>query len=47
MNEQSKGMKILYTVFLIAVTVRTCVSLYDRLSEADKKECDCKKKGNG
>lgn len=44
MNDQSKGMKILYTVFLIAVTVRTCVSLYDRLKEADKKECDCKNK---
>lgn len=44
MNEQSKGMKILYTVFLIAVTIRTCVSLYDRYMEADKKECDCKNK---
>lgn len=44
MNEQSKGMKILYTVFLIAVTVRTCVSLYDRLNEGEKKECDCKNK---
>ncbi|HSH67891.1 MAG TPA: hypothetical protein VLB84_19270 [Bacteroidia bacterium] len=44
MNDQSKGMKILYTVFLIAVTIRTCVSLYDRLTEADKKECDCKNK---
>lgn len=44
MNEQSKMMKALYTIFLIAVTIRTCVSLYDRYSESEKKECDCKNK---
>lgn len=44
MNEQSKLMKAIYTVFLIAVTVRTCVSLYDRFNEVEKKECDCKNK---
>lgn len=44
MNEQSKLMKALYTVFLIAVAVRTCVSLYDRFTEEEKKECDCKNK---
>lgn len=43
MNEQNKFMKTLYTVFLVAVTVRTCVSLYDRFNEDEKKECDCKK----
>lgn len=44
MNEQSKGMKILYTVFLLAVTARTVIALYDRFNESDKKECDCKNK---
>lgn len=36
MNEQSKGMKLLYTVFLITMTAHTVVLLMDRW--AAKKE---------
>jgi len=43
MNEQSKGMKVLYTVFLIVITTRTIIALYDRLAPKEK-ECDCKNK---
>jgi hypothetical protein len=43
MNDQSKGMKILYTVFLLAVTARTMIALYDRFTEKEKKS-DCKNK---
>ncbi|MGQ0827928.1 MAG: hypothetical protein ACT4ON_06000 [Bacteroidota bacterium] len=43
MNDQSKGMKLLYTVFLLAVTARTVIALYDRFTPKEK-ECDCKNK---
>lgn len=46
MNEQSNGMKVLYTVFLLAVTARTIIALYDRFAPKEE-ECNCKKKGNG
>lgn len=46
MNDQSKGMKILYTVFLLAVTARTMIALYDRFAPKAP-ECNCNKKGNG
>ncbi len=48
MNEQSKGMKVLYTVFLLAITARTVIALYDRCVPKEK-ECNCKKekKDNG
>lgn len=46
MNEQSKGMKILYTVFLLAITTRTVIALYDRFTPK-KPECNCNKKENG
>jgi hypothetical protein len=46
MNEQSKGMKILYTVFLLAVTARTVIALYDRLTPKEP-TCNCKEKSNG
>lgn len=36
MNEESKGMKLLYTVFLITITAHTVVLLMDRW--AAKKE---------
>lgn len=42
MNEQSKGMKMLYTIFLISVTVHTVVLLMDRLVPKEPK-CNCKK----
>lgn len=42
MNEQSKGMKLLYTVFLLAITARTVIALYDRFTPKEK-ECNCKK----
>ena len=42
MNEQSKGIRIIYAVFLVAVTVRAIVSLNDRFFPKEK-ECDCKK----
>lgn len=42
MNEQSKGMKMLYTVFLLAITARTVIALYDRFAPKEN-ECDCKK----
>jgi len=44
MNE-SKGMKLLYTVFLITMTVHTACMLMDRF--APKKDCSCNKKENG
>lgn len=28
--EQTKGTKVLYTIFLLAVTIRTVVAIYDR-----------------
>jgi hypothetical protein len=43
MDGQSKGMKLLYAVFLLVVTARTIIALYDRLSPKEK-ECDCKNK---
>jgi hypothetical protein len=43
MNEQSKGMKLLYAVFLLAITARTVIALYDRFTPQEK-ECDCKNK---
>ncbi len=43
MNEQSNGIKLLYTVFLLAVTSRTIIALYDRFYSKEK-ECDCKNK---
>jgi hypothetical protein len=43
MNEQSKGMKLLYAVFLLAITTRTVIALYDRFAPEEKK-CDCKNK---
>ena len=46
MNDQSKGMKVLYTVFLMAVTARTIIALYDRFAPKEP-ECNCNKKGNG
>lgn len=42
MNEQSKGMKLLYTVFLLAITARTVIALYDRFAPKEN-ESDCKK----
>lgn len=42
MNQQSPGMKLLYTVFLITVTVHTVVLLMDRF--APKEDCNCKGK---
>jgi len=42
MNEQSKGMKVLYTVFLLAITARTVIALYDRFVPKEK-ECNCTK----
>jgi hypothetical protein len=42
MNEQSKGMKLLYTVFLLAITTRTIIALYDRFAPKEK-ECNGKK----
>lgn len=42
MNEQSKGMKLLYTVFLLAITARTVIALYDRFAPKEN-ECDSKK----
>lgn len=42
MNEQSKGMKVLYTVFLLAITTRTVIALYDRFAPKEP-ECNCKK----
>jgi hypothetical protein len=35
MNEQSKGMKVLYAVFLLAITARTVIALYDRFHKKD------------
>lgn len=47
MNEQSKGMKVIYTIFLISVTVHTVVLLWDRLATKEP-ACKCKKqKTNG
>ncbi len=45
MDGQSKGMKLLYTFFLITVTVHTVVLLVDHFSP--KEPCSCKKKENG
>lgn len=42
MNEQSKGMRLLYTVFLLAVTVKTAIDLYDRLFPKEK-DSNCKR----
>lgn len=36
MTDQGKGMKVLYTVFLLAVTVRTVIAIYDRLNKKDE-----------
>lgn len=46
MNEQSKGMKILYTLFLLAVTTSTVIALYDRFSTKEQ-GCNCNKKEHG
>jgi hypothetical protein len=35
MDEQGKGMKLLYAVFLLAVTARTIIALYDRFHKKD------------
>ena len=43
MNEQSKGMKLLYAVFLLAITASTVIALYDRFAPKEK-EGDCKNK---
>ena len=43
MNEQSKGIKLLYAVFLLVITTRTIIALYDRLAPKEK-ECECKNK---
>jgi hypothetical protein len=32
-DQQSKGFKLLYTVFLLAITTRTLVALYDRFHQ--------------
>lgn len=45
MSEQSQGMKLLYTVFLITVTLHTIVLLMDRLTSG--KECRCKEEEHG
>lgn len=45
MNDQSKGMKILYTLFLLAITANTVLNLYDRFGPKEK--CHCKEKDNG
>lgn len=45
MNDQSKSFKILYTVFLVAVTLRAVVSLYDRFTPKEQ-SCDCKNNSN-
>lgn len=42
MNEQSKGIKVLYAVFLLAITTSTVLALYDRFKLKDK-DCDCKR----
>jgi hypothetical protein len=42
MEDESKGMKALYTLFLISVTIHTIVLLADRF--APKPECSCKEK---
>ena len=42
MNEQSKGIRMIYAVFMIAVTVRAIVSLHDRFYPKEK-NCECKK----
>jgi len=46
MNDQSKGMKVLYTLFLLAITASTILNLYDRFAPKEK-ECKCKEKDNG
>ena len=35
MHEQGKGMRLLYAVFLLAVTARTVIALYDRFHKKD------------
>jgi hypothetical protein len=34
--DQGKGLKLLYTVFLIAVTARTVIAIYDRFNKKDE-----------
>jgi hypothetical protein len=36
MNQESKTIKILYVLFLLSVTARTLVALYDRFKTEDK-----------
>jgi len=43
MNEQSRGEKVLYTVFLLAVTAHTIVLLIDRFGPKEEKTCNCNK----
>jgi type II secretory pathway component PulK len=38
MNEQSNGMKVLYAIFLLAVTARTIVALVDRFHKKDHQD---------
>jgi hypothetical protein len=35
MGDQGKGLKLLYTVFLLAVTARTVIAIYDRFNKKD------------
>ena len=36
MTDHGKGMKLLYTVFLLAVTAKTVIAIYDRFSKKDE-----------
>ncbi len=38
MNLESKGMKVLYAIFLTVVTIRGIVSLYDRFYQNPEKK---------
>jgi hypothetical protein len=38
MSEESKGMKVLYAVFLLAITARTVIALYDRFNRKDDQD---------
>jgi hypothetical protein len=42
METEGRGMKVLYTVFLLSITAHTIILLVDRLSPKET-ECNCKK----